>query len=87
MGGLIGEFADWGSHAWSVGPILDERSYVKKHYIAWCWQRGIVAAQTIEEFLTQVEEQRIPQPETITVKLNGKYWQVMDAKFNWRKTA
>ena len=23
-------------------PILDERSYVKKHYIAWCWQRGCI---------------------------------------------
>lgn len=67
--------------------IMDERSYVKKHYVAWCWQRGIVAAQSIEEFLIQVEEQRIPQPETITVKLNGKYWQVIDAKFNWSNAA
>lgn len=68
-------------------PVLDDRSYVKKHYISWCWQRGIVAAQTIEEFFTQVEEQRIPQPETITVKMDGKYWRVIDSKFNWRKTA
>jgi DNA repair protein RadD len=66
-------------------PINDERSHVKKHYISWCWKRGILAADTIEDFLIMADESRIPKPSTITVKPDGKYWRIIDVHFDWNK--
>lgn len=64
-------------------PINDERSHVRKHYIAWCWKRGILAADTIEDFFTMATSNKIPKPSGITVKPDGKYWRIIDVHFDW----
>jgi len=68
-------------------PIEDERSFVKKHAVIWCWKRGIVCPDTVTEFLDMVFEDKIPTPDTITVKPEGKYWRVIDAKIDMNKKA
>ena len=42
MGGLIGEFADWGSHAWSVGPSLSLLQFDRGR------RKGIVQLRELE---------------------------------------
>ena len=42
MGGLIGEFADWGSHAWSVGPSLSLPQFDRGR------RKGIVQLRELE---------------------------------------
>ncbi len=70
-------------HEWL--PIYDERAHVKKHYIAWCWKRGLIAPDTIESFMEMVEQQRLPKPSSVTVKPDGRYWKVIDTHFNWNQ--
>ncbi len=68
-------------------PIEDERSFVRKHAVIWCWKRGIQCPETVEGFLMMAEENKIPTPDTITVKPEGKYWRVVDAHINYNKVA
>jgi DNA repair protein RadD len=62
-------------------PIEDERSFVKKHAVVWCWKRGIQCPDTVTDFLAMVD--KIPTPDSITVKQDGKYWRVIDAKISF----
>ncbi len=59
-------------------PLLDERSFVRKHAVSWCWKRGQMAPDTIENFKLLVQTDRLPTPSAITVKMDGKYWRVVD---------
>ena len=63
-------------------PIEDERSFVRKHAVSWCWSRGIVCPDTVEQFLELADAGRVPVPHTITVRPDGKYWKVIDAAIN-----
>ena len=66
-------------------PIEDERTFVRKHAVAWCWKRGITCPDTVDEFLKMTEQGRVPAPSSITVVPDGKYWKVTEAKFDWGK--
>ncbi|CAB4154579.1 SSL2 DNA or RNA helicases of superfamily II [uncultured Caudovirales phage] len=66
-------------------PLEDERAFVRKHAVAWCWKRGIKCPDTVAEFMAMVEAKRVPAPVSITVKPDGKFWRVIDAKFDWSK--
>lgn len=55
-------------------PIEDERSFVRKHAVVWFWDRGMMCPDTVAAALDLVP--RIPAPDAITVKLEGKYWRV-----------
>lgn len=72
----ISSFSEW-------LPIYDERVGVRKHYISWCWKRGLIAVDTIEEFLDLVSQSRVPMPSRIVVKPDGKYWRIVDTQFDW----
>lgn len=67
-------------------PIEDERSFVRKHAVIWCWNRGIQCPDSVSDFLKMADENKIPTPDTITVKPEGKYWRVIDATINHNKT-
>lgn len=67
----ISKFTEW-------VPIEDDRGFVKKHAVRWFWDRGMVCPNTVEAALAQA--QRIPAPYTITVRPDGKYWRVVEAK-------
>ncbi|RQS39791.1 DEAD/DEAH box helicase [Burkholderia sp. Bp8990] len=60
-------------------PLEDERSTVRKHAVRWFWQRGMTCPETVDEALELAKAGRIPQPSTITVKIDGKWWKVIDA--------
>lgn len=62
-------------------PIEDTRSSVRKHAVRWFWQRGLVCPETVDAAIEMVGEGRIPQPATITVVPDGKYWRITDASF------
>lgn len=64
-------------------PIEDPRSNVRKHAIRWFWARGATCPLTVGEALEMVP--RIPAPDTITVKLDGRYWRVMDINMGARR--
>lgn len=64
-------------------PIEDERSYVHKHAIYWFYQRGITCPLSVDQAMAMIEE--IPSPDTITVKLDGKYWRVVDTNMGSRR--
>ena len=66
-------------------PIEDDRAYVKKHAVSWFWQRGCVCPNHVEEALAMVRDNRIPSPDTITVKLDGKYWRVQSVDMGRRR--
>jgi hypothetical protein len=72
----VSSFSEW-------LPINDERPNVRKHYISWCWKRGLIAVDTIEQFLDLVSQSRVPTPSSIVVKPDGKYWRIVDTHFNW----
>lgn len=59
-------------------PIEDERSYVRKHAVRWFWERGAMCPATVQEALAMIRSNRIPSPEAILVKLDGKYWRVIE---------
>ena len=66
-------------------PIEDDRSYVRKHAVSWCWQRGVQCPESVADFLTMVSADKVPAPDTVTVKLDGKYWRVMSADMGARR--
>lgn len=72
------EFSEW-------LPIEDDRSMVRKHAVRWCWQRGIVAPATVDAFLDMVRSARVPAPDSIKVKPDGKYWRVVGADMGTRR--
>lgn len=66
-------------------PIEDDRAYVKKHAVSWFWQRGCICPNHVEEALAMVRDNRIPSPDTITVKLDAKYWRVQSVEMGRRR--
>lgn len=66
-------------------PIEDERSYIKKHAVTWMWARGCVCPATVEDALAMVRENRIPAPDSITVRQDGKYWRVVACDMGSRR--
>lgn len=58
-------------------PIEDERSYVKKHAVQWFWMRGAMCPTSVDGALDMIRQNRIPAPDNITVKPDGKYWRVV----------
>lgn len=61
-------------------PLEDDRSYVKKHAVKWFWEHGTICPETVDEALNAViSGHRVwNQSREITVKLDGKYWRVID---------
>lgn len=57
-------------------PIEDKRSFVKKHAVQWFWARGAMCPESVEGALDMIRQNRIPAPDNITVKPEGKYWRV-----------
>lgn len=66
-------------------PIEDIRSHVKKHAVTWFWHRGAMCPATVTEALELLNEDRIPAPDTITVKMDGKYWRVVSVDMGSRR--
>lgn len=66
-------------------PVEDKRSHVKKHAVTWFWQRGAMCPDTVTAALELLNEDRIPAPDTITVKMNGKYWSVVSVDMGSRR--
>lgn len=66
-------------------PIQDERSHVKKHAVSWFWHRGAMCPDNVDQALAMVREKRIPAPDFITVKPDGKYWRVVGADMGARR--
>jgi DNA repair protein RadD len=64
-------------------PIEDPRQFVHKHAIFWFYQRGMTCPRTVTDALAMVDQ--IPAPDTITVKLDGKYWRVVDVEMGSRR--
>ena len=66
-------------------PLEDDRSFVRKHAVSWCWDRGITCPETVAAFLEMVEADKIPAPDSITTKMEGKYWRVVNANMGSRR--
>jgi hypothetical protein len=82
-------------------PLLDERPYVKKHAVSWFWKRGMMCPELehglfkaeerlLDRTIAFVDDNgdlvsSIPAPDTITVKLDGKYWRVVDCDMGSRR--
>lgn len=66
-------------------PIEDDRHFVKKHAVSWFWQRGAMCPDTVTDALAMVQDDRIPTPDSITVKLDGKFWRVMSVDMGARR--
>lgn len=66
-------------------PVEDERSFVRKHAVAWFWKRGCTCPNSVEEALTMDKEGRIPHTKAVVAKLDGKYWRVIDAEIDFGK--
>jgi DNA repair protein RadD len=64
-------------------PIEDERDFVRKHAVTWCWKRGLTCPNTVDEFLNLIERGvlRPPVPTFFTVKLDGKFWKIVDFEY------
>jgi len=54
--------------------------------VIWCWKRGITCPDTVDQFLDMAFQDKVPAPETITVKADAKYWRVIDATINHNKS-
>lgn len=67
-------------------PVEDARPFVKKHAVSWCWHRGVTCPDTVDQLLDMARANRIPAPDTITVKPEGKYWRVTHAEMGSRRT-
>ncbi len=74
----IADFAEW-------LPVEDQRSYVKKHAVSWFWERGAMCPDTVDAALALLDEGRIPAPDSITVKPDGKHWRVVGALMGARR--
>lgn len=66
-------------------PVEDPRSVVRKHAVSWFWQRGAMCPDKVAEALDMARQKRIPAPDAITVKLDGKYWRVTDTDMGSRR--
>lgn len=66
-------------------PVCDERSYIKKHAVTWMWARGCVCPDSVEAALEMVRSNRIPAPDSITVRPDGKYFRVVGADMGARR--
>jgi DNA repair protein RadD len=64
-------------------PIEDTRSYIKKHAISWFWQRGAMCPNTVNEVFEMVP--KLPAPDSITVRADGKYWRVVGTDMGNRR--
>ena len=64
-------------------PIEDPRSFVKKHAVQWFWQRGAMCPDTVDAALEMIP--KIPAPDSIAVKPDGKYWRVVHAEMGSRR--
>jgi DNA repair protein RadD len=60
-------------------PVEDPKSNVKKHAVAWFWRRGAMCPDTVTAALELLGQGKIPAPDRICVKRNGKYWEVVQA--------
>jgi len=74
----VSQFTEW-------VPIEDERAFVRKHAVQWFWKRGAMCPKNVEEGLQMVRDNRLPAPDTITVKPDGKYWRIIDADMGARR--
>lgn len=72
----ISTFSEW-------IPIQDERPFVKKHAVQWFWARGMMCPNTVDEALEMATT--IQAPDYITVKMDGKYWRVIDVQMGSRR--
>lgn len=66
-------------------PIEDARDFVRKHAVSWCWTRGMMCPRTVEEAMDLARADKIPAPDSITVKMDGKYWRVVSANMGARR--
>lgn len=66
-------------------PIEDPRSVVRKHAVSWFWLRGAMCPDKVADALDMVRQKRLPAPDAITVKLDGKYWRVTGADMGARR--
>lgn len=65
--------------------IEGTHSFVKKQAVTWFWARGAMCPDTVTEALALLGENKIPAPDTITVKKDGKYWRVIDCEMGARR--
>lgn len=66
-------------------PVEDERAFVKKHAVSWFWARGAMCPATALEALALLKEMKIPAPDSITVKPDGKYWRIVATTLGTRR--
>jgi DNA repair protein RadD len=64
-------------------PIEDPRQFVHKHAIYWFYRRGLTCPATVADAIEMIDQ--IPAPDTITVKLDGKYFRVLDVEMGSRR--
>lgn len=64
-------------------PVEDPRSFVRKHAVAWFWKRGCTCPDSVDEALKMSDEKRIPATKSVTVKMEGKYFRVIDAEIEF----
>lgn len=69
----ISRFSEW-------VPIEDARDFVRKHAVTWFWKRGMMCPATVDDALQLARQDKIPAPDSITVKMDGKYWRVMSVE-------
>lgn len=61
-------------------PIEDPRAHMRKHAAKWFWARGAMPPNTVAEALEMVHA--LPKPVEITVRREGKYWNVVGETFD-----
>lgn len=66
-------------------PVEDTRGFVKKHAVAWFWERGAMCPNDVTAALAMLGEGRIPAPDTITVKPDGKHWRITSTDMGARR--
>lgn len=64
-------------------PVEDDRAYIKKHAVSWFWQHGAMCPNTVDDALGMVP--KLPAPDSITVKADGKYWRVTGTDMGSRR--
>lgn len=66
-------------------PVEDDRAYVKKHAVSWFWNRGAMCPATAAAALAMFSDMKIPAPDHIAVKPDGKYWRITDTVMGSRR--
>lgn len=64
-------------------PVEDPRSFVRKHAVAFFWKRGCTCPDSVDEALKMSDDKRIPATKSVTVKMEGKYFRVIDAEIEF----